>query len=248
MFFVKKKDGKLRLVQDYRQLNAVTMKNRYPLLLILELINKLQGVEYFTKFDVRWGFNNIRIREGDEWKAAFHTNQGLFEPTVMFFGLCNSPATFQTMMNDIFRELIIAGRLVVYMDDILIFSQTLQEHHDTVREVLRILQEYLLSLRLEKCAFAVQMINFLGLIISKNQLAMDPVKLKGISEWPMPKKKKDVQSFLGFVNFYRRFIDGFAKKAKPLHTLTGKEEWKWDTKHQESFEALKTALTTSPVL
>ncbi|SJL07264.1 uncharacterized protein ARMOST_10607 [Armillaria ostoyae] len=127
-FFVKKKDGSLRPVQDYRKLNEMTIKNRYPLLLISELIDKLQGAKYFTKLDVRWGYNNVRIKEGDEHKAAFRTNQGLFEPTVMFFGLTNSPATFQWMMNDIFKDLISEGKVTIYLDDILIFTKDLDEH------------------------------------------------------------------------------------------------------------------------
>ena len=133
VFFIKKKDGCLQLVQDYRALNAVTVKNKYPLPLISELINKLQGAQYFTKLDIRWGFNNVRMKEGDEWKAAFQTNRGLYEPLVMFFGLTNSPATFQTMMDGIFEDLISKGVVVVYLDDILIFTKTLEEHWKVVR-------------------------------------------------------------------------------------------------------------------
>ena len=128
VFFIKKKDGTLRLVQDYRALNAITVKNRYPIPLISELVNQLHGARYFTKLDVRWGYNNVRIKEGDEWKAAFRTNRGLYEPLVMFFGLTNSPATFQTMMNDIFADLIREGIVCVYLDDILIYTQTIEEH------------------------------------------------------------------------------------------------------------------------
>jgi hypothetical protein len=127
VFFIKK-DGGLRLVQDYCVLNAMTVKNKYPLLLILELIAKLQGAKYFTKLDVHWGFNNVCMKEGDEWKATFWTNQGLFKPLIMFFSLTNSPATFQTMMNDIFEELISEGVVVVYLDDILIFMETINKH------------------------------------------------------------------------------------------------------------------------
>jgi Reverse transcriptase (RNA-dependent DNA polymerase) len=128
VFFIKKKDGSLRLVQDYRVVNAMTVKNRYPLPIISELIAQLRGVKYFTKLDVRWGFNNVQIKEGDEWKAAFHTNCGLYEPLVMFFGLTNSPATFQIMMNVIFQDLIMEGHVCVYLDDILIFTKMLAEH------------------------------------------------------------------------------------------------------------------------
>src|SRR6202789_1296150 len=127
VFFVKKKDGTLRLVQDYRALNASTVKNKSPLPLISELIEKLRGAHYFTKLDVRWGFNNLRMKEGDEWKPAFRTNRGLFEPLVMFFGLTNSPATFQTMMNDIFHDLIAEGVVCVYLDGILIFTETVEQ-------------------------------------------------------------------------------------------------------------------------
>jgi len=128
VFFIKKKDGSLWLVQNYRALNAVTIKNRYPLPLISKLVSQLRRVKYFTKLDVWWGFNNVHIKPGDEWKAAFHTNHGLFEPLMMFFGMTNSSATFQTMMNDIFRTLIAEEIVVVYLDDILIFMRTEEEH------------------------------------------------------------------------------------------------------------------------
>ena len=132
VFFIKKKDGSLRLVQDYRALNSMMVKNKYPLPLISELVSQLCGARYFTKLDVRWGFNNVRIKPGDEWKAAFRTNRGLFEPLVMFFGMTNSPATFQTMMNNIFRNLIAEGIVVVYLDNILIFTKTEEEHTQAV--------------------------------------------------------------------------------------------------------------------
>jgi len=128
VFFIKKKNSSLRLVQDYRALNSMMVKNKYPLPLISELVSQLRGARYFTKLDVRWGFNNICIKPRDEWKAAFQTNRGLFKPLVMFFGMTNSPATFQTMMNDIFWNLIAEGIVVVYLDDILIFTKTKEEH------------------------------------------------------------------------------------------------------------------------
>lgn len=136
VFFTKKKDGSLRLVQDYRKLNQITVKNRYPLPLISEIVDKLRGAKYFSKMDVRWGYNNVRIKEGDEHKAAFSTNRGMFEPLVMFFGLTNSPATFQAMMDNIFRDMIDQGHVVVYLDDIIVFTQTLEEHRRIVQEVL----------------------------------------------------------------------------------------------------------------
>ena len=143
VFFVKKKDGKLRFVQDYRALNVITRKNWYPLPLIDNLIHRLKGARYFTKLDVCWGYN-VHIKEGDEWKAAFCTNRGLFEPLVMYFGLTNSPATFQTMMNKIFHDLILHGVVIVYLDDILIFTDTLEEH----RCISWIVMEYMCKYKL----------------------------------------------------------------------------------------------------
>jgi hypothetical protein len=205
-FFIKKKDGSLRPVQDYRKLNEMTIKNRYPLPLISELVNKLRGAKYFTKLDIQWGYNNVRIKEGDEWKAAFRTNRGLYEPLVIFFGLTNSPATFQTMMNDILRDLINEGKVIVYLDDILIFTEDLEEHRRLVRRVLQVLQDNRLYLKPEKCDFEKTEIEYLGVIISHNLMKMDPVKIKGVMEWPEPSTVKQVQAFLGFTNFYQRFI------------------------------------------
>jgi transposase InsO family protein len=248
-FFVKKKDGSLRPVQDYRALNNITVKNRYPLPLIDDLVHRLSGAKYFTKLDVRWGYNNIRIREGDEWKAAFRTNRGMFEPLVMFFGLCNSPATFQTMMNDILADLIDEGSVCVYLDDILIFTKTLEEHRRIVRRVLERLREHKLYLKAEKCEFLKTSIEYLGVIVSENRVEMDPVKVAGVAEWPQPKNRKEVQSFLGFVNFYRRFIADFSHHARPLFDLTKKDTpFAWGQREQESFLELKSRVTSAPVL
>ncbi|KAL7281156.1 hypothetical protein ACG7TL_004464 [Trametes sanguinea] len=247
-FFVKKKDGRLRPVQDYRKLNALTKKNKYPLPLISELLDRLKGAKVYTKMDIRWGYNNVRMREGDEEKAAFLTNRGLFEPLVMFFGLSNSPATFQLMMNDLFRDLILKGKVIVYLDDILVFTETLEEHRHVVRQVLQILREQKLSCKPEKCEFEVAETEYLGHIIGAGIVKMDPAKVAGVAEWPVPTTKKELQSFLGFANFYRRFVEGFAKIATPLHRLTGQTEWRWQTEQQDAFERLKTAITSAPVL
>ncbi len=152
VFFVKRKDGKLCLVQDYHTLNAMTMKNKYPLPLIPELIVKLCGAKYFTKLDVRWGFNNVWIKEGDKWKATFRTNHSLYEPLIMFFGLMNSPTTFQTMMDDIFEDLISEGVVVVYLDNILNIMETLEEHQRIIHRVLELLEKHKLYLRPDKCS------------------------------------------------------------------------------------------------
>ncbi|SJL06532.1 uncharacterized protein ARMOST_09873 [Armillaria ostoyae] len=247
-FFVKKKDGSLRPVQDYRKLNEMTIKNRYPLPLISELIDKLQGAKYFTKLDVRWGYNNVRIKEGDEHKAAFRTNRGLFEPTVMFFGLTNLPATFQWMMNDIFKDLISEGKVTIYLDDILIFTKDLDKHRRIVRRVLQKLRENKLFLKAEKCEFEVLETEYLGVIISEGQVRMDPVKLAGIAEWPTPMKKKELQSFLGFTNFYRKFIKNYSKVVRALTQLTGNAEWTWGAAQNQAFQQLKKQMAEDVIL
>ena len=193
--------------------------------LLGDTINKLTGAQYFTKFDVRWGYNNICIKERDEWKVALITNQGLFEPLVMFFGLCNSPSTFQNMMNDIFHELIIMGKVCVYLDDILIFTSTKEEHVAITSQVLEILRDNKLYLKLSKCEFKQEECEYLEHILLHNVLKMDPVKVKAITNWPELKSKKEVQQFLGFLNFYRRFIQDFGAVLQPLTKLTGKEPW-----------------------
>jgi len=249
VFFVKKKDGKLRLVQDYRALNAMTVKNKYPLPLIPKLITKLRGAKYFTKLDVRWGFNNVCIKEGDEWKAAFRTNRGLFEPLVMYFGLTNSPATFQTMMDEIFEDLISEGVVVVYLDDILIFTETLDEHRRITRRVLELLEKHKLYLCADKCEFEKTTVEYLGVIISHNSVAMDPVKIAGVAEWPASTNKKEVQSFLGFTNFYQRFIKDFSEHVRPLFDLTRNDcAWRWKASEQSVFDKLKGSVTSAPVL
>jgi hypothetical protein len=180
-FYVKKKDGKLRPCQDYRYLNDWTIKNAYPLPLISELTDKLAGARYFTKLDVRWGYNNIRIKEGDQWKAAFKTNKGLFEPTVMFFGMCNSPATFQSMMDSIFGDLIEGCIVIIYMDDIFIFAKTPEDLEKNTKKVLQRLRENDLFLKPKKCKFCKVKVEWLGMIIEEGKISMDPGKLKGIA-------------------------------------------------------------------
>lgn len=248
-FFVKKKDGKLRPVQDYRQLNAMTKKNKYPLPVIQSLLDRLKRAKYFTKMDVRWGYNNVRLAtKEDQERAAFITNRGLFEPLVMFFGLTNSPATFQHMMNDILKPLLDGGKVVVYLDDILIFTEDLEEHRKLVRQVLQILRTHRLTCKPEKCDFEMLEIEYLGHIVSQGRVRMDPTKVEGVTTWPTPNNKKELQSFLGFANFYRRFIKDFAKIAHPLHHLTGNNPWAWGPDQQTAFDRIKQTITSAPVL
>ena len=204
VFFVKKKDGTLRLVQDYRKLNAITVKNRYPIPRINDLVDSLSQSKVFTKIDLRWGYNNVRIKKGDEWKTAFITHKGLYEALVMYFGFSNAPATFQAMMNDIFADLIQEGCVMVYLDDILIHTKDKKENRRITREVLKRLRENDLFAKPEKCFFERDRIEYLGMIISEGHIEMDPAKVSGVTDWPRPKKVKHVQAFLGFANFYRR--------------------------------------------
>ena len=249
VFFIKKKDGSLRLVQDYQALNAITVKNKCLLPLISELINKLQGARYFTKLDVHWGFNNVQMKEGDEWKAAFQTDWGLYEPLVMFFGLTNSPATFQTMMDGIFEDLISEGVVMVYLDNILIFTKTLEEHRKVVHWVLELLQQHGLSLKPEKCEFEKTSIEYLGVVASHNLVKMDPAKLARVAEWPTLSNKKEVQSFLGFTNFYQRFIEGSSHIPWPLFDLTkANSTFKWSSEEKLAFDTLKDWITSAPIL
>jgi len=234
---------------DYRALNGITIKNCYPIPRIADLIKSLSKASIFTKIDLRWGYNNVCIKEGDEWKTAFIIRQGLFEATVMYFGFSNAPATFQSMMNDILEDLICIQLVMVYLDDILIFGTYLKEYRQLVKEVLKRLQFNDLYTKAEKCFFEQSSIKYLGVIILENKVQMDEEKLSGVLEWSVPTKVKQVQAFLDFVNFYHRFIENFAKMSKPLSDLTKKDStWTWGKEQQSAFEVLKKAFTTAPVL
>lgn len=248
IFFVKKKDGSLRLVVDYRGLNKITIRNRYSLPLISSLLEQMNGAKYFSKIDLRGAYNLVRIRPGDEWKTAFRTRYGHFEYTVMPFGLTNAPTVFQHMANDVFREFL-DQFVVVYLDDILIYSRTKEEHEMHVRKVLEKLREFGLYAKLEKCQFDRDKVEFLGYIISTDGISMDPAKIKTILEWEVPKNVRDVQCFLGFANFYRKFIKAFSQIALPLIRLTKKNRpFMWTERTQAAFEALKAVFTTAPIL
>ena len=203
----------------------------------------------FTKFDIQSGYNNIQIKEGDEWKAVFITPKGLFEPTVMFFRLSNSLTTFQRFMNDLFKDMITKGWLIVYMDNMLITSRNKEEDVERTRRVLQRMKELDLHLKLKKCHFGVEEVDFLGLILRPGEIAMDPTKLTGITEWLTPTKVKDIHSFLGFANYYRRFIGDYSNIARPLIDLTKKEKlWNWMTSCQTAFNRLKEEFAKEPVL
>ena len=249
IFFIKKNDGWLCLMQDYHRLNDFMIKNCYLLPLASDIINRLCQAQLFTKFNIWWGYNNIHIKAGDERKAAFTTNGGLFEPQVMFFSLTNSPATFQALMNTIFVDLVAAGKVVIYLGNILIYSMTPQEHRTTTQEVLQWLADHDLYLWPEKCEFNQPCIEYLGLIIRQGEVSMDLIKVQAITTWPAPRTLRKLRGFLGFANFYCQFIKNFAKIARPLNNLTRKDtSWHWDTTQHQAFQTLKCAFSRHPIL
>jgi hypothetical protein len=237
-------------VIDYRKVNTITVADNGTIPLLQEEIDKVKDARLFTKLDIRTGYNNIRIKEGDEHKAAFKTNMGLFEPVVMPFGLRNAPAVFQCMMNMQFTDLIATGKVQVYIDDILIATEDDPAvHRPMVCKVLDRLQEMDMYLKPSKCHFEVHKIEFLGMILENGTVTMDPIKVAGVAEWKEPKNVRDIRKFLGFCNFYRRFIWGFSQIAKPLNNLLKKgTKWTWEKVEQGAFDKLKRQVTEEPVL
>lgn len=248
ILFVKKKDGSLRLCVDYRGLNKITIKNRNPLPLIHEMLDRLSTAKFYTTIDLRNAYNQIRIAEGDEWKTAFRTKYGLFEWLVMPFGLTNAPATFQHMMNHTFYDML-DKFVVAYLDDILIFSDTKEEHEEHVKRVLQRLQENKLYAKAEKCEFYKEEVEFLGYLVSKEGIRMDPAKIQSVVEWPTPKNIKEVRGFLGFTNFYRHFIKNYSKVVAPLTDLTKTtRQFEWTEKAEKAFEDIKSAFAKGDII
>ena len=191
----------------------------------------------------------MRIKEGDEWKAAFMTPEGSFEPTVMFFGLTNSPATFQAMMNKLLRDLINTGKVAVFIDDVIVGTETEEGHDELVVEVVKRLEENDLYVKPEKYKWKVREVEFLGVVIGLEGIKMEMEKVKGVLEWPTPKCVKDVQKFLGLANYYCRFIENFVSIARPLHDMVKKDKkWDWTEKQEKAFKELKERFTKEPVL
>ncbi|KAK6218056.1 reverse transcriptase domain protein [Colletotrichum tabaci] len=248
ILFVPKKNSKLRLCVDYRQLNDITIKNSYPLPLITELRDLLYGAKWFTALDLKGAYNLIRIKEGEEWKTCFRTRRGNYEYLVMPFGLTNAPASFQTMINHVLREYLDVF-VVVYLDDILIFSPTLEIHKEHVHKVLQKLQEAKLLVEPEKSVFHSQRVDYLGFTITPGEIRMDDKKIAAVKDWPRPQNVKDIQSFLGFVNFYRRFLKGYSGKINPLIKLTRKDTtFEWTNEQDKAFEDIKQQVLSEPVL
>ena len=201
-FFLGKKDGKLRPVVNYQKHNSFTVPDWYPLPLIQELVDKVKDTRLFTKIDVRAGYNNIRFREGDESKATFKTNEGLFKPIVMPFRLRNAPAGFQHMVNTQFADILAKGNTINYMDDFLVTTKDEVTHRQTVNKLLEWLQELDLYLKPSKCVFETNRVEFLGVILENGMVTMDLIKVARVADWKTLKNVRDIRKFLGFVNFY----------------------------------------------
>jgi hypothetical protein len=246
--FVKKKDGTLRLCVDYRGLNAMTVKDRTPLPLIGQALDRLSRANIYTKLDVRDAYHNLRIAKGDEWKMAFRTKYGLYEYLVMPFGLTNALASFQRWMNEVLSDYLDVF-CIAYLDDILIYSDDIEQHRQHVKMILERVEEVGLKLKASKCEFHTDRMEYLGYIISPSGIQMDPEKVRAVAEWREPTNVKGVQSFLGFANFYMRFIQDFSKITAPLTRLTRKDtHWEWDDAAQSAFEQLKQAMVSEPIL
>nr|AAM08795.1 Putative retroelement [Oryza sativa Japonica Group]AAP52970.1 retrotransposon protein, putative, Ty3-gypsy subclass [Oryza sativa Japonica Group] len=248
VIFVEKKDKTKRMCVDYRALNEVTIKNKYPLPRIDDLFDQLKGAKVFSKIDLRSGYHQLRIREEDIPKTAFTTRYGLYECTVMSFGLTNAPAFFMNLMNKVFMEFL-DKFVVVFIDDILIYSKSEEEHEQHLRLVLEKLKEHQLYAKFSKCDFWLTEVKFLGHVITAQGVAVDPSNVESVTKWTPPKTVSQIRSFLGLAGYYRRFIENFSRIARPMTQLLKKDEkFKWTAECDKSFEELKKKLVSAPVL
>ena len=248
VLFVKKKDGSLRLCIDYRQLNRATIHNQYPLLRIDELFDQLHGSRVYSKIDLRSGYHQLRVRENDVSKTAFRTRYGHYEFLVMPFGLTNAPAAFMDLMNWVFSSYL-DKFVIVFIDDILVYSGSPKEHAEHLRTILQILRERQLYAKFSKCQFWLDKVAFLGHVISAEGISVNPHKIEAIVNWKPPTNVSEVCSFLGLAGYYRKFVDGFSKIATPSTNLLKKDQkFEWSDTCHHSFEELRQRLTTASVL
>jgi hypothetical protein len=246
--FVQKEDGSQEMCVDYWSLNDVIVKNKYLLPRIEDLFDQMRGAKVFSKIDLRSGYHQMKIRSSDITKTAFSTRYGLYEFTVMSFGLTNAPAYFMNLMNKVFMEYL-DRFVVVFIDDILIYSRNESDHEQHPRLVLQKLRDNQLYAKFSKCEFWIDKVPFLGHIISNGGIAVDPAKVKEIMEWRVPTTVTEIRSFLGLVGYYRRFNEGFSKIAKPMTSLLEKRrEFKWDEKCKDSFDQFNKRLMSPPML
>ena len=248
ILFVKKKDGSTRMCTDYRALNKITKKNVYPLPRIDDLLDRLQGAKFFTKIDLRQGYHQIRIKDADVEKTAFRTRYGHYEYLVLPFGLTNAPATFMGLMNEVFRPLLDKS-VVIYLDDILIYSRSWEDHQRHIAEVLDRLRAHQLYAKISKCEFGKSKVEFLGHIVSNDGVAVDNKKIEAIQSWPPPQNIHDLRAFLGLANYYRRFVENYTKLTLPLTRMLKKgAAVSMGEEEMIAFLAVKEALTNAPVL
>ncbi|GJS04211.1 reverse transcriptase domain-containing protein [Tanacetum coccineum] len=248
VLFVKKKDGSLRMCIDYRELNKLTVKNRYPLPRIDDLFDQLQGSSVYSKIDLRSGYHQLSVREEDISKTAFRTRYGHYEFQVMPFGLTNAPAVFMDLMNRVCKPYL-DKFVIVFIDDILIYSKNKQEHEEHLKIILELLKKEELYAKFSKCEFWIPKVQFLGHVIDNKGIHVDPAKIESVKDWASPKTPTEIRQFLGLAGYYRRFIEGFSKIAKPMTKLTQKKvKFEWGDKQEAAFQLLKQKLCSAPIL
>ncbi|GJR09010.1 reverse transcriptase domain-containing protein [Tanacetum coccineum] len=248
VLFVKKKDGSFRMCIDYRELNKLTVKNRYPLPRIDDLFDQLQGSSVYSKIDLRSGYHQLRVREEDIPKTAFRTRYGHYEFQVMPFGLTNAPAVFMDLMNRVCKPYL-DKFVIVFIDDILIYSKNKKEHEEHLKQILELLKKEELYAKFSKCEFWIPKVQFLGHVIDSEGIHVDPAKIESIKDWTSPKSPTEIRQFLGLAGYYRRFIEGFSKIAKPMTKLTQKKiKFEWGDKQEAAFQLLKQKLCSAPIL
>jgi hypothetical protein len=247
VLLVKKTDGSWRFCVDYRTLNAITIKDTFPIPVVDELQDELHGARFFTKLDLRSGYHQVRMKREDTDKTVFRTHDAFFEFLVMSFGLCNAPATFQSLMNVVLRAYL-RRFVLVFFDDILIYSASWADHLRHLRVVLAVLRQHRLFVKRSKCSFGVDTVAYLGHTISGAGVAMDPAKVQAIHDWPQLHSAQAVRSFLGLAGYYRKFIHNYGTIVTPLTALLKKEGFTWNDDAAAAFNALKGAMTSAPVL
>jgi hypothetical protein len=247
VLLVRKKDKMWRFCVDYRALNAKTVKDKFPIPVVDELIDELHGARFFTKLDLRSGYHQVLMHLDDITKTAFRTHHGHFEFVVMAFDLTNASSTFQALMNDVLRPFL-RRFILVFFDDILIYSASWAEHLQHVRAVFQELRTHRLALKQSKCSFDAPEVAYLGHIISSNGVDMDPSKVEAVLSWPTPTTMRALRGFLGLTGCYRKFIRDYGVVARPLTQLLKREAFSWTTEADAAFTALKQTLTTGPTL